>query len=194
MFTCIQTYFQNFRLVVRICRAKNKSKNNSCRYHRLRNLYLVLMMTVPLNSALNNTSSDKWIRVVKNVVFWDVAPCRFFYPEDGGHTFLRNVGSHILYTAPHPRRRYSSSHRCENLKSYNPCCSLLDETCRKLTRLRSFGAWRRVLRYIYIPNYMSPYPRINLGTAVRTAATRSPQYGAPWECGNFSDIVVECAV
>jgi hypothetical protein len=34
----------------------------------------------------------------------------FFYPEDGGDTILRNVGSidHI-YTAPHPRRRHSSN-------------------------------------------------------------------------------------
>jgi hypothetical protein len=32
----------------------------------------------------------------------------FFYPEDGGDTFLRNVGSHKIYTAPHPRRRNSS--------------------------------------------------------------------------------------
>jgi hypothetical protein len=30
----------------------------------------------------------------------------FFYPEDGGDTFLRYVGSHKIYsyTAPHPRR------------------------------------------------------------------------------------------
>jgi hypothetical protein len=29
----------------------------------------------------------------------------FFYPEDGGDTFLRNVGSfHTIYTAPRPRR------------------------------------------------------------------------------------------
>jgi hypothetical protein len=27
----------------------------------------------------------------------------FFYPEDGGKTFLRNVGSHKIYTAPHPK-------------------------------------------------------------------------------------------
>jgi hypothetical protein len=33
----------------------------------------------------------------------------FFYPEDGGDTFLRNVGSHKIYTAPHPRRRHSSN-------------------------------------------------------------------------------------
>jgi hypothetical protein len=32
----------------------------------------------------------------------------FFYPEDGGDTFLRNVGSHKIYKAPHTRRRHSS--------------------------------------------------------------------------------------
>jgi hypothetical protein len=31
-----------------------------------------------------------------------------FSPEDGGDTFLRNVGSHETHTAPHPRRRHSS--------------------------------------------------------------------------------------
>jgi hypothetical protein len=30
------------------------------------------------------------------------------YPEDGGDTFLRSVGSHKIYTAPHPRIRHSS--------------------------------------------------------------------------------------
>jgi hypothetical protein len=33
----------------------------------------------------------------------------FLYPEDRGDTFLRNVGSHKIYTAPHPRRRHSSN-------------------------------------------------------------------------------------
>jgi hypothetical protein len=28
----------------------------------------------------------------------------FLYPEDGGDTFLRNVGSHKKYTASHPRK------------------------------------------------------------------------------------------
>jgi hypothetical protein len=32
----------------------------------------------------------------------------FFYPEDEGYTFLRNVYSHKIYTAPHPRKRHSS--------------------------------------------------------------------------------------
>jgi hypothetical protein len=74
---------------------------------------------------------------LKNTVFWDVAPCRscvnwrfggmyhlhlqgrkirergtslsrWLQSADEGDTFLRNVGSHKIYTAPHPRRRYSS--------------------------------------------------------------------------------------
>jgi hypothetical protein len=32
----------------------------------------------------------------------------FFYSEDGGDKFLRNVGSHKIYTELHPRRRHSS--------------------------------------------------------------------------------------
>jgi hypothetical protein len=32
----------------------------------------------------------------------------FLYPEDGGDTFLRNVGSHKIYIEPHPRRWHSS--------------------------------------------------------------------------------------
>jgi hypothetical protein len=31
-----------------------------------------------------------------------------FYPEDVGNKFLRNVGSHKNYKAPHPRGRHSS--------------------------------------------------------------------------------------
>jgi hypothetical protein len=31
----------------------------------------------------------------------------FFYPEDGGDTFLRNVRLYYIYTSPHPRRRHS---------------------------------------------------------------------------------------
>jgi hypothetical protein len=34
---------------------------------------------------------------------------RFTCPEDGGDTFVRNVGSNHNYTAPDPRRRLSSS-------------------------------------------------------------------------------------
>jgi hypothetical protein len=43
-------------------------------------------------------------------VFTLVLRSRIFYPEDGGDTILRNIGSidHI-YTAPHPRRRHFSA-------------------------------------------------------------------------------------
>jgi hypothetical protein len=34
----------------------------------------------------------------------------FFDPEAEGNTFLRNVGSHKNYTAPHPRKRHSSNY------------------------------------------------------------------------------------
>jgi hypothetical protein len=43
---------------------------------------------------------------------------RFFYPEDGGDTFLRNVSSYKNYRAPHYRKWLLHSHRHENLKSY----------------------------------------------------------------------------
>jgi hypothetical protein len=33
----------------------------------------------------------------------------FFYSEDGGDTFLRNVDSYKIYMAPQPRRRHSST-------------------------------------------------------------------------------------
>jgi hypothetical protein len=66
---------------------------------------------------------------MKNVVFWDVAPCISYVNRRFGGTyrlrlkgkknlrarnqreqvaeFHRNVGSHKVYTAPHPRRRHS---------------------------------------------------------------------------------------
>jgi hypothetical protein len=32
----------------------------------------------------------------------------FFYPEDEDDTFLRNVGSHKIYTTSQPRRQHPS--------------------------------------------------------------------------------------
>jgi hypothetical protein len=43
---------------------------------------------------VRGTSVSKWLQI------------GFFYPEDGDDTFLRKVGSHKIYTAPHPRRRH----------------------------------------------------------------------------------------
>jgi hypothetical protein len=61
--------------------------------------------------------------VLKSIFFWDMTPCSaqvhllarcfaelFYDPEDGGDTFLRNVGYHSAhYTASYPRRKYSSN-------------------------------------------------------------------------------------
>jgi hypothetical protein len=96
--------------------------------------YWILMLQ---HGSLNVTNFhfEKWER--KDAVFWDVAPfrscvnrrfggtyrfhlqgrkirergtsvSRWLQSADGGDTFFRNVGSHKIYTAPHPRRRYSS--------------------------------------------------------------------------------------
>jgi hypothetical protein len=49
---------------------------------------------------------------MKNVVFWDVAPCTSCVNRRFGGTyrdkFFRNVGSHKKSKAPHPRKRRSS--------------------------------------------------------------------------------------
>jgi hypothetical protein len=51
---------------------------------------------------------------MKSIFFWDMTPRSwfaelFFDPDDGGDTFLRNVGHNSTnYTASYPRRRYSS--------------------------------------------------------------------------------------
>jgi hypothetical protein len=49
-------------------------------------------------------------------------PREFYYREEGGHTFLRNVGSHKIYTAPYPRTQHSSN-KCivlEHLRTWVP--------------------------------------------------------------------------
>jgi hypothetical protein len=56
---------------------------------------------------INSTENESVNLQMKNAVFWDVAP------------FLRNVGPHKIYTAPHPRDGILHSHRRENRKPYN---------------------------------------------------------------------------
>jgi hypothetical protein len=67
---------------------------------------------------------------MKSIIFWDMTPCSplssthlltrlfaelFFDPEDGGDTFLRNVGCYSTdYTASYPRRWYSL-YRCNSV-------------------------------------------------------------------------------
>jgi hypothetical protein len=90
------------------------------------------------------TSASRWLQTeppVKNTQLcvqsaafcsrWFLA-CGILYPEDGGGTFLRNLGSQKIYTTPHPRRRHIHSHRCENLKSYKiilPCILYFTISC-----------------------------------------------------------------
>jgi hypothetical protein len=88
------------------------------------------VQTLPLSSLLifhvAYSSSLFYIAGCFRLVAQSAATCSrwfltrgFFYPEDWGDTFLRNVGSHKIYTAPHPRRRYFSllSHLRLNLPS-----------------------------------------------------------------------------
>jgi hypothetical protein len=55
------------------------------------------------------------------IVFWDVLPCKiivdrrfrgtcgWFIPDDGGSTYLWNIGLQLFYTAVHPRRQFWTS-------------------------------------------------------------------------------------
>jgi hypothetical protein len=44
------------------------------------------------------TSGSRWLQT-DTCSLWFIAS-GFFYPEDGGDTFLQNIGSHKIYTAP----------------------------------------------------------------------------------------------
>jgi hypothetical protein len=105
--------------------------------------YFLILFCFPLNrdSLLQGGQQVPYSEItayLKNVVFWDVVPCRSsvnrrfggtYRPhlqgrkisergtsvsrwlqtaEDGDDTFLRNVGLHKIYMAPHPRKRHSS--------------------------------------------------------------------------------------
>jgi hypothetical protein len=48
-----------------------------------------------------------WCKSAATCLRWSLSR-GFFCPEDGDDNFLRNVGSHKIYTATHPRRRHSS--------------------------------------------------------------------------------------
>jgi hypothetical protein len=49
-------------------------------------------------------------KIQKEIFFYKLVYAELFFdPEDGGDTFLRNVGYNSTdYTASYPRRRYSS--------------------------------------------------------------------------------------
>jgi hypothetical protein len=63
---------------------------------------------------------------------------RICYPEDGGGIFLRNIGCHKTYTAPHPRRQYCSVTSTKNSsREYWCTIRLLYTTRRSSCRKRS---------------------------------------------------------
>jgi hypothetical protein len=52
---------------------------------------------------------------------WRRVDLGFFYPEDGGDMFLRNIGSYKIHTGPRPRRRHVENmyliYRCEYISA-----------------------------------------------------------------------------
>jgi hypothetical protein len=57
-----------------------------------------------------------WVQSARQLLILSLV-LRFFYPEDGGNTFLRNVCSHKTHTVPRLRRRCSSEYirrRCSS--------------------------------------------------------------------------------
>jgi hypothetical protein len=54
-----------------------------------------------LNLGDGGSDGRKTLNLMKNAVFWDVAPCRSCVNRRW------NVGSHKIYMATHPRRRHS---------------------------------------------------------------------------------------
>jgi hypothetical protein len=70
------------------------------------------------NAAVAPCGSSRNRQSVSNRLTLPLARVYFFYPKDGGDTFLRNVRLYNTHTAPHHRRRHLHSHRRVNLKSY----------------------------------------------------------------------------
>jgi hypothetical protein len=78
----------------------------SCVNRRFGGTYLLHLQDRKIRER--GTRVSKWLQSAANYSRWFLAR-GFFYPEDGGDTILRNVGSHKIYTATHPRRRHSSA-------------------------------------------------------------------------------------
>jgi hypothetical protein len=82
------------------------------------NFWIRLRRVFPLPFIIQFTSSFKALSSTKQYLLIQIQSAAtssrwflargFFYPEDRSDTFLRNVGSHKVYTTRHPRRRHSS--------------------------------------------------------------------------------------
>jgi hypothetical protein len=107
---------------------------------------------------------------VKKAVLWDVAAtacsrlllaCGFFDPEFGGDTFLRNVGSHKIYTAPHPRRGHSSRKQMLVIAA-----KIASKKKEDRVEIRYFS-YNVILCYVfkaYIDAYISSFPLMLIRT------------------------------
>jgi hypothetical protein len=77
----------------------------SCKNWRFGSTYHLHLQGDKIQRARNNVSSNQ--QLVDS-----------FHPDDGGETFLRNVGSYKSHAASHSKRDIFHSHHRGNLKSY----------------------------------------------------------------------------
>jgi hypothetical protein len=138
--------------------------------------------------------------IMKNAVFWGVTPFRscvnrlfggkpIFYPEDGGDTFVPNVGLHKIYTAPHPRRRHSLLLECPTI---SVCFKFVGHSFKIFTVSVLVTVDRHInLIYLYATCHMSS-SRSSLVSAVKptfhAAATLSLYIKTNKNCMLFHDI------
>jgi hypothetical protein len=69
--------------------------------------WLPMWPTLPPSVLIWLGVFDWWLSLLATCSCWFLAH-GVFYPEDGGDTFLWNVGSHKIYMVLHPRRRHFS--------------------------------------------------------------------------------------
>jgi hypothetical protein len=70
-------------------------------------VYMICLVSYRLVYT-DSTFYQIFLRSKFRFVFWDVLPCH--RPDDGGSTYLWNVGRQLFYTAVHPRRQIWTSY------------------------------------------------------------------------------------
>jgi hypothetical protein len=76
--------------------------NNSIKYLRFSQLWLWRMLYSGMWRRVVLVFTDVSEQCITSIFRWLVPRSRIFYPEDGGDTFLRNVGSQKIYTRHFP--------------------------------------------------------------------------------------------
>jgi hypothetical protein len=70
---------------------------------------LININVYKFNTELHNMAKIiKQLKVLQPPPYTGSSAEYFSTLQNGGDTFLRNVGSHMLYKAPYPRRRHPS--------------------------------------------------------------------------------------